>query len=199
MDKYIYKNSLDDKVIHIQRKRKKKRKIDYKRLLIALLVLASTVVLSVNTIGKLVDKSNRDKKLAAANDYMRTKIVYYLEKNDLDYSVLEDKILIENNQKKLDNLVHTLTNDGFEEDEVFYMISQICDEKDFDNIVKTYGYEDSKDFLRDRYPVTEVTDSGELITHKYGDMKVFENNIESDYVESVDYIKEMEESKGLNR
>ena len=153
------------------------------------------------TIGgiKLTDKIIRDYNVNAANDYMRTKIVTYLEDSDLDYSVLKDKIIFENDGEKIRGFVDSLIKDGFSRDEVIYMVSQICSQKEFDNIVKAYGYNDSQEFLDDNYITGTLSDNGNTYLQKWGDIDVFENNMEVSYLESVNDLMQSEKNKGLNR
>lgn len=195
----IYNKSIVGERKQVNRKRKKSKITDYKQFAKALLTIALASTIVGKGVSVTVDKYSRDKELSDANDYMRTKIVTYLEKSNLNYSVLENKIMFENDQEKLDNFVGLLKDDGFKRDEIFYMVSQVCDKKDFDNIVKTYGYDDSNDFLYENYFSGSLSDNGETYLSKYGDMKKFENNVELDYVESVNDLIEMEENKGLNR
>jgi len=195
----IYQNSTSGDRIHVRRKRKKMRRIDFKKLSRAILVLALAIGITVVGVNKVTDKIVRDNKLDAANDFMRTKIVTYLENSDLAYSVLEDKIIFEKDDEKIHNFVDSLEKDGFSRDEVIYMVSQVCDKKDFDNITQAYGYDDSQDFLDENYITGTLSSSGKTYLQKWGDMKVFENNVEMDYVESVDDLKMSEENKGLNR
>lgn len=195
----IYQKSMSGEPVRVVKRRKKTKITDYKKFARALLILAVAVVVGGKGISIIGDKIARDNELSAANDYMRTKIVTYLEKSDLNYSVLGDKIIFENDQAKLEDFISLLRIDGFDRDEIFYMVSQVCDKKDFDNIVKTYGYDDSQDFLNRNYFKVEPSSSGEYGIAKPGDMKVFENNIEEEYVESVNELMESEENKGLNR
>lgn len=195
----FYEKCTSGESVRVNRKRKNNKITDYKKFARALLILALTLTVGGKGISIIGDKLSRDKELSEANNYMRTKIVTYLENSGLKYSVLEDKIIFENDQEKLDNFVKSLKADGFSRDEVFYMVSQVCDKKDFDNVVKTYGYDDSQDFLDENYISGSLSNNGQTYLSKYGDMKVFENNIERDYVESVNELKEMEENKGLNR
>lgn len=195
----IYQNSISGSKQQVSRKRKKMKKIDFKKLARAILILALTLGLTVAGVSKLIDKNIRDNKLNDANNYMRTKIVTYLENSDLDYSVLEDKIIFEKDNEKIRNFVDSLETDGFSRDEVIYMVSQVCDKKDFDNITQAYGYDDSQDFLDDNYIKGTLSSSGNTYLQKWGDKKVFENNVELDYIESVEELKENEENKGLNR
>lgn len=195
----IYQNSTSGDRIHVRRKRKKMRRIDFKKLSRAILVLALAIGITVVGVNKVTDKIVRDNKLDAANDFMRTKIVTYLENSDLAYSVLEDKIIFEKDDEKIHNFVDSLEKDGFSRDEVIYMVSQVCDKKDFDNITQAYGYDDSQDFLDENYITGTLSSSGKTYLQKWGDMKVFENNVEMDYVESVDDLKMSEENRGLNR
>lgn len=195
----IYQNSTSGDRIHVRRKRKKMRRIDFKKLSRAILVLALAIGITVVGVNKVTDKIVRDNKLDDANDFMRTKIVTYLENSDLAYSVLEDKIIFEKDDEKIHNFVDSLEKDGFSRDEVIYMVSQVCDKKDFDNITQAYGYDDSQDFLDENYITGTLSSSGKTYLQKWGDMKVFENNVEMDYVESVDDLKMSEENKGLNR
>lgn len=195
----IYQNSISGSKQQVSRKRKKMKKIDFKKLARAILILALTLGLTVAGVSKLIDKNIRDNKLNDANNYMRTKIVTYLENSDLDYSVLEDKIIFEKDNEKIRNFVDSLETDGFSRDEVIYMVSQVCDKKDFDNITQAYGYDDSQDFLDDNYIKGTLSSNGETYLQKWGDKKVFENNVELDYIESVEELKENEENKGLNR
>ena len=185
--------------IKASRKRKKIKITDYKKFVRALLIFLLSIIIAGKGISIISDKISRDKQLSDANNYMKIKIVTYLENSDLKYSVLEDKVIFENDQDKLKKFIELLKSDGFSRNEIFYMVSQICDKKDFDNIVKVYGYDDSDDFLYENYFDGQLSDSGETYLSKYGDMKKFENNVELDYVESVNDIKEMEENKGLNR
>ena len=194
-----YQNSTSGDRIHVRRKRKRMRRIDFKKLSRAILVLALAIGITVAGVNKVTDKIVRDNKLDAANDFMRTKIVTYLENSDLAYSVLEDKIIFEKDDEKIHNFVDSLEKDGFSRDEVIYMVSQVCDKKDFDNITQAYGYDDSQDFLDENYITGTLSSSGKTYLQKWGDMKVFENNVEMDYVESVDDLKISEENKGLNR
>lgn len=195
----IYQNSTSGDRIHVRRKRKRMRRIDFKKLSRAILVLALAIGITVAGVNKITDKIIRDNKLDAANDFMRTKIVTYLENSDLAYSVLEDKIIFEKDDEKIHNFVDALEKDGFSRDEVIYMVSQVCDKKDFDNITQAYGYDDSQNFLDENYITGTLSSSGKTYLQKWGDMKVFENNVEMDYVESVDDLKISEENKGLNR
>jgi len=195
----IYQNSTSGERQHIRRKRKKMKRTDFKKLSRAILVLALAIGITIGGVSKITDKIVRDNKLNDANDYMRTKIVTYLENSDLQYSVLEDKIIFEKDYEKIRDFVDSLENDGFSRDEVIYMVSQVCDKKDFDNITQAYGYENSQDFLDENYITGTLSSSGKTYLQKWGDMKVFENNVEMDYVESVDDLKETEENKGLNR
>lgn len=199
----IYEKSLNGERKVISRKRKKMLKINYKNLVKYLLITATVLIIGIKgtsfAFEKISDKVLRDKALDDANQYMRTKIVTYLEDSGLEYSVLGDKIIFENDQDKLTEFVKMLINDGFSRDEVFYMVSQVCDKKDFDNIVKTGGWENSDEFLEDKYFSGKLSSSGESYITKYGDMEKFENNVEVGYVESVNDLIEIEESKGLNR
>ena len=195
----VYNKSMSGEPVRIQKKRKKTKAEIYTRRVVSLLTLAGIITVSFFGTGMVKDKVSRDRKLSQANDYMRTKIVTYLDKSNLEYSVLQDKIIFENDQKKLNKFVELLKADGFSRDEIFYMVSQLGDKNEFDNIVKTSGWEDSDDFLREKYFTGEVSSSGETYLSKYGDMRKFENNVELDYVESVNDLIEMEESKGLNR
>ena len=194
----IYYRSLNGEKRHVIKKRKKTKIVDYKKFAKSLLIIALALVVGGKGVSKISDKISRDIALNRANEYMRTKIVTYLENSDLDYSVLDDKIIFENDQDKLNKFVELLKTDGFSRDEIFYMVSQVCEQKDFDNIVKTSAWKDSEDFLYDRYSEKTLSSRGEIIggTGSYG---MFENNVELDYVESVNDLKEMEENKGLNR
>ena len=195
----IYHNSINGSKQQVSRKRKKMKKVDFKKLARAILLLALTLGLTVAGVSKLIDKNIRDNKLNDANNYMRSKIITYLENSDLDYSVLEDKIIFEKDNEKIRNFVESLETDGFSRDEVIYMVSQICDKKDFDNVTQAYGYDNSQDFLDENYISGTLSNSGETYLQTWGDMKVFENNVELNYVESVDELKINEENKGLNR
>lgn len=195
----IYSRSLNGERRHVVKKRKKTKIVDYKKFAKSLLIIALALVVGGKGVSIISDKISRDIALNRANDYMRTKIVAYLENSDLAYSVLDDKIIFENDQDKLNKFVELLKTDGFSRDEIFYMVSQVCEQKDFDNIVKTSAWKDSEDFLVDNYPSGELSSDGKTYLTKYGDMRKFENNVELDYVESVNDLKEIEENKGLNR
>lgn len=195
----FYNNCLSGETLHVKKKRKNIKVLDFKKLVRSFLVFAMTVIIGVTGVKVGHDKIIRDKKLSNANDYMATKIVSYLEKSNLNYSVLEDKIIFEKDNDKIKNLVNSLVKDGFSRDEVFYMISQVCEDKEFDNVTQAFGYEDSQDFLDKNYVDGVLSSTGQTYYMSWGDADVFENNIESKYVESVEELKEMEENKGLNR
>jgi len=197
--KYFYNNCMNGETIHVKKKRKSIKVKDYKKLARSVLVLAITIIVATAGFNKGYDKYLRDQKLANANEYMSTKIVTYLEKSNLNYSVLEDKIIFEKDNEKIKNLVNSLIKDGFSRDEVFYMVSQVCEDKEFDNVAQAYGYENAQDFLDKNYIDGVLSSTGQTYYMSWGDEDVFENNIESKYVESVEELKEMEENKGLNR
>jgi len=79
------------------------------------------------------------------------------------------------------------------------MVSQICSQKEFENIVKAYGYNDSQEFLDDNYITGTLSDNGNTYLQKWGDIDVFENNMEVSYLESVNDLMQSEKNKGLNR
>lgn len=194
----IYSRSLNGERRQVIKKRKKIKIVDYKKFAKSLLIIALALVVGGKGISIISDKISRDIDLNKANDYMRTKIVTYLENSDLNYSVLEDKIIFENDQDKLNKFVELLKTDGFSRDEIFYMVSQVCEKNDFDNIVHTYGWESADEFLYDKYSKKTLSSVGGIIG-RTGSYRMFENNVELDYVESVNDLKEMEENKGLNR
>lgn len=197
--KSFYNKCMDGERVQVKRKRKRISVIDFKKLSRTFLIIALSVGITIGGINIVTDKIIRDNKLDSANDYMRTKIVTYLENSGLNYSVLEDKIIFEKDSEKIRDFVELLKKDNFSRDEVIYMVSQVCDEKDFDNITQAYGYDDSQDFLDENYVAGTLSSDGKTLISKWGDMNVFENNVEMDYVESVDELKTKEENKGLNR
>lgn len=195
----FYNKCIDGKKEHVKKQRKHLKIVDYKKLMRGMIIIA--LAFGLVTIGgiKLTDKIIRDYNVNAANDYMRTKIVTYLEDSDLDYSVLKDKIIFENDGEKIRGFVDSLIKDGFSRDEVIYMVSQICSQKEFDNVVKAYGYNDSQEFLDDNYITGTLSDNGNTYLQKWGDIDVFENNMEVSYLESVNDLMQSEKNKGLNR
>ena len=185
IDSMYNKSSQGDRK-RVVRKNKNIKKDNYKKLAKGMLVVAATLVILVPPLKGEIDTNN---KLKDSNQYMRTKIVSYLEKSDLDYSILEDKIIFENDEEKISKLQKYLYDDGFSKEEILYMISQVCSEKDFDNMAKNYGYESSEEFIN-KYKSSSILDTNE---------EYFEKSVRDEYIEIVDEIIDNEENKGIKR
>lgn len=146
-----------------------------------------------------------DKPLIDANNYMSDKVITYLEKSDVDYVITKDGVvLIEEDESKLADLVDVIREDGFDTHQAYYAVSQACGDGALDKIVKAHGYEDAKDFLSQNYFTKELSYDGEGVIGKRSSMKVFENNIESDYIRNVERLQNeaeqiLEQGKGLSK
>lgn len=181
--------SVNGKNISVTRKNKTIKKEKHKKLVRNLLVLAATFCIGSQAVYGINQENEIKKELNSSNEFMRTKIVYYLEKSDLDYSILEDEIHFENDEEKLSDFVGYLYEDGFSKNEILYIISKVGGKKDVDNIAKYYGYDNYNEFI-EKFKPGSIVDTKE---------EFFEKLIREEYIETVDEIKESEESKGIKR
>lgn len=185
----MYNKSSSGKSSRVVRKNKNMKKDKHKKLVKNMLILAVTFCVGSQVVYGINQENKLKNDLKNSNEYMRTKIVSYLEESGLDYSILEDEIIFENDEEKISDLIRNLTNDGFSKNEILYMISQVCSEKDFDNMAKNYGYESSEEFIN-KYKSGSVLDTNE---------EYFEKKVRDEYIEIVDEIIESEENKGIKR
>ena len=69
---------------------------------------------------------------------------------------------------------------------------------------ETKGYENIDDYLYKNYPSGELSNNGSTYLYKHGDEKVFENNVELNYINHVQNLQDnaekvIEENKGMVR
>ena len=204
----LLKNSLQSegaKPIETIRKRKRKLKANYK-IILRNAIIIFTVIAGVKIGGKVVDSVERRLDLNTANDYMNTKIVSYLEKSDLDYVINKDKklVILDSDSNKINILLNNMKEDGFNINESIYGITKNCDKETINKILKTQGYENIDYYLYKNYPSGELSNNGSTYLYKHGDEKVFENNVELNYINHVQNLQDnaekvIEENKGMVR
>lgn len=160
--------------------------------------LAVTVVASTAYgFNSGVNHLKNEKMLNEANKYMNTAINFVCP--DVERGVLADGsiVLLDDSSQAYYELCEELQNKyNMSRDCAIYAIAKQYGDDAFDKVVKHYGYNDKDDFLYELYALpTSLSSSGDTVYTKAPSFKVFENNVQVEYVNKVNDVKKLMEQK----
>ena len=179
---------------------KKEKKDRFLKRINTLLLLAAIIAGLSFAIPKGIDIGVRQYNLVSAIKYMDKQINFVCP--ELDRGVLSDGTicLFDNSENDLHKLSEELINKyGFSRDCAIYCISRKYGDIAFDKVVRSYGYDGKETFLYELYSSpTSISSSGETVYAKEGSYRVFENNVQEEFVNKVSEIKEFMDNKNIN-
>lgn len=152
---------------------------------IIILVVLITMVFGGNYA---VDKISRDRALDNAIEYMSSRLVSYLERADVNYTINKDKTItiLDDDREKMKDLCEQMENDGFTTHGAYYVVSEVCGEEGFNKIVQEGGYKSGYDFLINNYFIGSYSSDGDTCYFKLPAPRKFENGVESNVVGTVE-------------
>lgn len=168
------------------------------------MICFATLFASVGVVGTLganyaYNAFKNEKALKDANKYMSYEMNYVCP--NVERGVLSDGtvVFLENDDKNYVAICEELQSKyGMSRDCAIYAVAKQYGDAAFNNVVTNYGYKDKDNFLYELYAKpTSISSSGETVYDKEGSFKVFENNVQIEYVEKVGNIQNMISSKSL--
>lgn len=219
MDKYDFESS--EEMIRIvnennRRLREKNSKVDVRtnkvrrdskkrnKLRIRNMICASTLIAAIGFTAGLatnagINHLKLEKALSDATKYMSSEINYVCP--EIERGVLSDGnvIFLDNNDKNYYAICESLQSKyNMSRDCAIYAIAKKYGDEAFNKVVTNYGYKDKDNFLYKLYTKpTSISSSGQTVYNKEGSFRVFENNVQVEYVNKVNEIQNMVEQKSL--
>lgn len=219
MDKYNFEDS--EEMIRIvnennRRLREKNSKVDVRtnkvrrdskkrnKLRIRNMICSATLITAMGFTGGLVANAgiNHLKVKKALNDatkYMSSEINFVCP--EIERGVLNDGsvIFLNNDDKNYYAICELLQSKyNMSRDCAIYAVAKKYGDEAFNKVVINYGYKDKDSFLYALYAKpTSISSSGETVYNKEGSFRVFENNVQVEYVNKVSEIQKMVEQKSL--
>ena len=137
--------------------------------------------------------------LNQAAKYMENEINYICP--SVERGVLSDGtvVFLDNNDKNYYNICESLQSEyKMSRNCAIYAIAKKYGDEAFSKVVTNYGYKDKDDFLYELYKKNvSISSSGETPYVRTGSFRVFENNVQVEYVNKVNEIQNMVEQKSL--
>lgn len=194
------KNSkVDVRTNRVRRDSKNRNKLRIRNMICAATLLATVSVGASYGVHVGFEHLNNESALNNANKYMANEINYVC--SDVERGVLSDGtvVFLDNDDKNYYAICEELRNKyNMSRDCAIYAIAKKYGDEAFNKVVTNYGYKDKDNFLYELYAKsTSISSSGETTYNKKGSFRVFENNVQVEYVNKVNEIQNMVEQKSL--
>ena len=194
------KNSkVDVRTNRVRRDNKNRNKLRIRNM-----ICSATLVTAIGFTGGLatnagINHLKVEKALSDATKYMSSEINYVCP--EIERGVLSDGsvIFLDNNDKNYYAICESLQSKfNMSRDCAIYAIAKKYGNEAFNKVVTNYGYKDKDNFLYELYAKpTSISSSGQTVYNKEGSFRVFENNVQVEYVNKVNEIQNMVEQKSL--
>lgn len=194
------KNSkVDVRTNRVRRDSKNRNKLRIRKMICVATLLATVSVGASYGVHVGFEHLNNESILNNANRYMASEIDYVCP--NIERGVLSDGtvVFLNNDDKNYYAICEELRNKyNMSRDCAIYAIVKKYGDEAFNKVVTNYGYKDKDNFLYELYAKpTSISSSGETIYNKEGSFRVFENNVQVEYVNKVNEIQNMVEQKSL--
>lgn len=194
------KNSkVDVRTNRVRRDSKNRNKLRIRNMICTATVLATVAVGASYGVHVGFEHLKNESALNSANKYMASEINYVCP--NIERGVLSDGsvVFLDNNDKNYYAICESLQSKyNMSRDCAIYTIAKNYGDEAFNKVVTNYGYKDKDNFLYELYAKpTSISSSGETVYNKTGSFRVFENNVQVEYVNKVNEIQNMVEQKSL--
>lgn len=192
-------SKIDARESKFRRDNKNRNKLRIRKMICTATVLATVAVGASYGVHVGFEHLKNESALNSANKYMASEINYVCP--NIERGVLSDGsvVFLDNNDKNYYAICESLQSKyNMSRDCAIYTIAKNYGDEAFSKVVTNYGYRDKDNFLYELYAKpTSISSSGETVYSKEGSFKVFENNVQVEYVNKVNEIQNMVEQKSL--